>query len=153
MQFLSESVTCNRICFKNVIIYQILLRVYDSVMPVLFTPLLIKCYQIFSLISQVFAKLRYFFLIFTFMIIVTILCLFLFSFWLLQLFKEELSQVKEGMKQVNDLAHQLAISDVHLSMENARALEHLNSRWKVLQVEFIGRFDAASSTFSCRMCR
>ncbi|MEQ2277644.1 hypothetical protein XENORESO_005777, partial [Xenotaenia resolanae] len=49
------------------------------------------------------------------------------------LFKEELSQVKEGMKQVNELAHQLAISDVHLSMENARALEHLNSRWKVLQ--------------------
>uniref|UniRef100_A0A3B5MKT9 Dystrophin related protein 2 n=1 Tax=Xiphophorus couchianus TaxID=32473 RepID=A0A3B5MKT9_9TELE len=55
-----------------------------------------------------------------------------------KLFKEELSQVKEGMKQVNELAHQLAISDVHLSMENARALEHLNSRWKVLQVEFIG---------------
>lgn len=54
---------------------------------------------------------------------------------LLQLFKEELTQVKEGMKHVNDLAHQLAISDVHLSMENARALEHLNSRWKVLQVE------------------
>uniref|UniRef100_A0A3P8USV5 Dystrophin related protein 2 n=1 Tax=Cynoglossus semilaevis TaxID=244447 RepID=A0A3P8USV5_CYNSE len=50
-----------------------------------------------------------------------------------KLFKEELGQVKEGMKQVNDLAHQLAISDVHLSMENARALEHLNSRWKVLQ--------------------
>lgn len=53
----------------------------------------------------------------------------------LQLFKEELTQVKEGMKHINDLAHQLAISDVHLSMENARALEHLNSRWKVLQVE------------------
>uniref|UniRef100_A0A3B3U4B2 Dystrophin related protein 2 n=1 Tax=Poecilia latipinna TaxID=48699 RepID=A0A3B3U4B2_9TELE len=51
-----------------------------------------------------------------------------------KLFKEELSQVKEGMKQVNELAHQLAISDVHLSMENARVLEHLNSRWKVLQV-------------------
>ncbi|KAJ0002951.1 hypothetical protein NQD34_008100, partial [Periophthalmus magnuspinnatus] len=50
-----------------------------------------------------------------------------------KLFKEELTQVKEGMKHVNDLAHQLAISDVHLSMENARALEHLNSRWKVLQ--------------------
>lgn len=53
----------------------------------------------------------------------------------MQLFKEELTQVKEGMKHVNDLAHQLAISDVHLSMENARTLEHLNSRWKVLQVE------------------
>uniref|UniRef100_W5LQ57 Dystrophin related protein 2 n=1 Tax=Astyanax mexicanus TaxID=7994 RepID=W5LQ57_ASTMX len=50
-----------------------------------------------------------------------------------KLFKEELSQVKEGMKHINDLAHQLAISDVHLSMENARALEHLNSRWKLLQ--------------------
>lgn len=57
------------------------------------------------------------------------------SFW--QLFKEELTQVKEGMKHINDLAHQLAISDVHLSMENARSLEHLNSRWKVLQVEFM----------------
>lgn len=44
--------------------------------------------------------------------------------------------MKEGMKHINDLAHQLAISNVHLSMENARALEHLNSRWKVLQVEF-----------------
>uniref|UniRef100_A0A8C5H346 Dystrophin related protein 2 n=1 Tax=Gouania willdenowi TaxID=441366 RepID=A0A8C5H346_GOUWI len=50
-----------------------------------------------------------------------------------KLFKEELNQVKEGVKHINDLAHQLAISDVHLSMENARALEHLNSRWKVLQ--------------------
>ncbi|MCJ8733978.1 hypothetical protein PDJAM_G00230140 [Pangasius djambal] len=50
-----------------------------------------------------------------------------------KLFKEELTQVKEGMKQINDLAHQLAISDVHLSMENARALEQLNSRWKLLQ--------------------
>ncbi|XP_054647326.1 dystrophin-related protein 2 isoform X2 [Dunckerocampus dactyliophorus] len=50
-----------------------------------------------------------------------------------KLFKQELTQVKEGMKHVNDLAHQLAISDVHLSMENARALEHLNNRWKVLQ--------------------
>lgn len=38
------------------------------------------------------------------------------------------------MKHINDLAHQLAISDVHLSMENARALEHLNNRWKLLQV-------------------
>uniref|UniRef100_A0A671W5W0 Dystrophin related protein 2 n=1 Tax=Sparus aurata TaxID=8175 RepID=A0A671W5W0_SPAAU len=56
-----------------------------------------------------------------------------------KLFKEELTQVKEGMKHINDLAHQLAISDVHLSMENARALEHLNSRWKVLQVEFTER--------------
>lgn len=59
-----------------------------------------------------------------------------YSLVLLQLFKEELTQVKEGMKHINDLAHQLAISDVHLSMENTRALEHLNSRWKVLQVEF-----------------
>uniref|UniRef100_A0A673GVN2 Dystrophin-related protein 2-like n=1 Tax=Sinocyclocheilus rhinocerous TaxID=307959 RepID=A0A673GVN2_9TELE len=50
-----------------------------------------------------------------------------------KLFKEELTQVKEGMKHINDLAHQLAISDVHLSMENARALEHLNNRWKLLQ--------------------
>lgn len=64
------------------------------------------------------------------------LLLVLCSLVLLQLFKEELTQVKEGMKHINDLAHQLAISDVHLSMENARALEHLNSRWKVLQVEF-----------------
>ncbi|XP_056130505.1 dystrophin-related protein 2 [Lampris incognitus] len=50
-----------------------------------------------------------------------------------KLFKEELAQLKEGMKHINDLAHQLAISDVHLSMENARCLEHLNSRWKLLQ--------------------
>uniref|UniRef100_A0A8B9ZKR8 Dystrophin related protein 2 n=1 Tax=Anas platyrhynchos TaxID=8839 RepID=A0A8B9ZKR8_ANAPL len=34
---------------------------------------------------------------------------------------------------VNDLAHQLAISDVHLSMENSRTLEHINTRWKQLQ--------------------
>ncbi|KAK2838835.1 hypothetical protein Q7C36_013649 [Tachysurus vachellii] len=50
-----------------------------------------------------------------------------------KLFKEELTQVKEGMKHINELAHQLAISDVHLSMENAHALEQLNSRWKLLQ--------------------
>ncbi|CAB1325357.1 unnamed protein product, partial [Coregonus sp. 'balchen'] len=49
------------------------------------------------------------------------------------LFKEELTQVKEGMKHINDLAHELAISDVHLSMDNSRSLEHLNSRWKLLQ--------------------
>uniref|UniRef100_A0A3P8ZFS8 Dystrophin related protein 2 n=1 Tax=Esox lucius TaxID=8010 RepID=A0A3P8ZFS8_ESOLU len=45
----------------------------------------------------------------------------------------ELTQVKEGMKHLNDLAHQLAISDVHLSLDNTRSLEHLNSRWKLLQ--------------------
>uniref|UniRef100_A0AAZ3RDX1 Dystrophin related protein 2 n=1 Tax=Oncorhynchus tshawytscha TaxID=74940 RepID=A0AAZ3RDX1_ONCTS len=50
-----------------------------------------------------------------------------------KLFKEELTQVKEGMKHINDLVHELAISDVHLSMENSRSLEHLNSRWKLLQ--------------------
>lgn len=63
-----------------------------------------------------------------------------------QLFKEELTQVKEGMKHINDLAHQLAISDVHLSMENARSLEHLNSRWKVLQVEFMGGSGSGSGS-------
>ncbi|XP_039621963.1 dystrophin-related protein 2 [Polypterus senegalus] len=50
-----------------------------------------------------------------------------------KLFKEELGQVKEGMKHVNDIAHQLAIADVHLSGENARTLEQLNTRWKQLQ--------------------
>lgn len=63
------------------------------------------------------------------------LSLFSFSPSSLQLFKEELTQVKDGMKHINDLAHQLAISDVHLSMENARALEQLNSKWKLLQVD------------------
>ncbi|KAK6298847.1 hypothetical protein J4Q44_G00303570 [Coregonus suidteri] len=52
-----------------------------------------------------------------------------------KLFKEELTQVKEGMKHINDLAHELAISDVHLSMDNGRSLEHLNSRWKLLLSE------------------
>ncbi|KAM6427267.1 dystrophin-related protein 2 isoform 4-T6 [Liasis olivaceus] len=51
-----------------------------------------------------------------------------------KLFQEELSPVKDGVKLVNDLAHQLAISDVHLSMENSRALEQINTRWKQLQV-------------------
>ncbi|NXA45794.1 DRP2 protein, partial [Nothocercus julius] len=50
-----------------------------------------------------------------------------------KLFKEELSPVKDGVKVVNDLAHQLALSDVHLSMENSRTLEHINTRWKQLQ--------------------
>ncbi|KAB1252599.1 Dystrophin-related protein 2 [Camelus dromedarius] len=53
----------------------------------------------------------------------------------LKLFKEEFSPMKDGVKLVNDLAHQLAISDVHLSMENSRALEQINIRWKQLQVE------------------
>ncbi|XP_053129862.1 dystrophin-related protein 2 isoform X6 [Hemicordylus capensis] len=51
-----------------------------------------------------------------------------------KLFKEELSPMKDGVKLLNDLAHQLAISDVHLSMENSRALEQINTRWKQLQV-------------------
>ncbi|KAB0344733.1 hypothetical protein FD754_021659, partial [Muntiacus muntjak] len=51
----------------------------------------------------------------------------------LKLFKEEFSPMKDGVKLVNDLAHQLAISDVHLSMENSRALEQINIRWKQLQ--------------------
>ncbi|KFR10740.1 Dystrophin-related protein 2, partial [Opisthocomus hoazin] len=51
-----------------------------------------------------------------------------------KLFKEELSPVKDGVKVVNDLAHQLAISDVHLSMENSRTLEQINTHWKQLQV-------------------
>lgn len=42
--------------------------------------------------------------------------------------------MKDGVKAVNDLAHQLAISDVHLSMENSRTLEQINMRWKQLQV-------------------
>lgn len=42
--------------------------------------------------------------------------------------------MKDGVKVVNDLAHQLAISDVHLSMENSRTLEQINTRWKQLQV-------------------
>ncbi|XP_051486412.1 dystrophin-related protein 2 isoform X2 [Apus apus] len=50
-----------------------------------------------------------------------------------KLFKEELSPMKDGVKVVNDLAHQLAISDVHLSMENSRMLEQINTRWKQLQ--------------------
>nr|XP_020660367.1 dystrophin-related protein 2 isoform X2 [Pogona vitticeps] len=51
-----------------------------------------------------------------------------------KLFKEELSPLKDGVKVMNDLAHQLAISDVHLTMENSRALEQINTRWKQLQV-------------------
>uniref|UniRef100_A0A2I2Y8L3 Dystrophin related protein 2 n=1 Tax=Gorilla gorilla gorilla TaxID=9595 RepID=A0A2I2Y8L3_GORGO len=51
----------------------------------------------------------------------------------IKLFKEEFSPMKDGVKLVNDLAHQLAISDVHLSMENSQALEQINVRWKQLQ--------------------
>ncbi|KFQ57964.1 Dystrophin-related protein 2, partial [Pelecanus crispus] len=54
-----------------------------------------------------------------------------------KLFEEELSPMKDGVKVVNDLAHQLAISDVHLSMENSRTLEQINMRWKQLQVGWI----------------
>ncbi|XP_029463240.1 dystrophin-related protein 2 [Rhinatrema bivittatum] len=50
-----------------------------------------------------------------------------------KLFKEELAPMKDGVKLVNDLAHQLALSDVHLSMENARVLEQINTRWKQMQ--------------------
>nr|BAC28692.1 unnamed protein product [Mus musculus] len=57
----------------------------------------------------------------------------------IKLFKEEFSPVKDGVKLVNDLAHQLAISDVHLSMENSRALEQINIRWKQLQVSVAER--------------
>ncbi|XP_062917436.1 dystrophin-related protein 2 [Mobula hypostoma] len=50
-----------------------------------------------------------------------------------KVFKDELGGMKDGMKIANDLAHQLAISDVHLSTENAQRLEELTSRWKILQ--------------------
>ncbi|XP_042196722.1 dystrophin-related protein 2 [Callorhinchus milii] len=50
-----------------------------------------------------------------------------------KMFKEELGTVKDGMKLADDLAHQLAISDVHLSTENSQHLEELGFRWKVLQ--------------------
>lgn len=66
----------------------------------------------------------------------------------LQLFKEEISPVKDGMKLVNDLAHQLAISDVHLSMENSRALEQINIRWKQLQVEKPGMSHAEEPQYN-----
>ncbi|XP_041492868.1 dystrophin-related protein 2-like [Microtus oregoni] len=57
----------------------------------------------------------------------------------IKLFKEEFSPVKDGVKLVNDLAHQLAISDVHLSMENSRALEQINMGWKQLQASVAER--------------
>ncbi|KAG8447709.1 hypothetical protein GDO86_014998 [Hymenochirus boettgeri] len=50
-----------------------------------------------------------------------------------KLFKEELSPIKDTVKLSNDLAHHLALCDVHLSMENARELEHINGSWKQLQ--------------------
>ncbi|CAJ0947060.1 unnamed protein product [Ranitomeya imitator] len=50
-----------------------------------------------------------------------------------KLFKEEIAPIKDTNKMANDLAHQLALCDVHLSMENARELEQINSRWKQLQ--------------------
>ncbi|KAG2464040.1 DRP2 protein, partial [Polypterus senegalus] len=67
-----------------------------------------------------------------------------------KLFKEELGQVKEGMKHVNDIAHQLAIADVHLSGENARTLEQLNTRWKQLQVLFRFLGNGPSLPTKCR---
>lgn len=107
---------------------------------------LLSCYLTFSPVPDIFLYLLCFvFNLFSHLFHSALVSIFLspplslscsFFLVLLQLFKEELTQVKEGMKHINDLAHQLAISDVHLSMENARALEHLNSRWKVLQVEF-----------------
>ncbi|CAH2315649.1 dystrophin-related 2 isoform X1 [Pelobates cultripes] len=50
-----------------------------------------------------------------------------------KLFKEEMSPIKDTVKLANDIAHQLAVCDVHLSMENARELEQINNRWKQLQ--------------------
>lgn len=57
--------------------------------------------------------------------------------------------MKDGVKLVNDLAHQLAISDVHLSMENSRALEQLNTRWKQLQVRTSSRAASSSACLDC----
>ncbi|KAM8953415.1 dystrophin-related protein 2 [Pelodytes ibericus] len=54
-------------------------------------------------------------------------------------FKEEMSPIKDTVKLTNDLAHQLALCDVHLSMENARELEQINSRWKLLQTSVAER--------------
>ncbi|KAG7257970.1 hypothetical protein CRUP_007160, partial [Coryphaenoides rupestris] len=56
---------------------------------------------------------------------------------------EQAEGVRDAWEPVGDLfidalqdhidATKLAISDVHLSMDNARTLEHLNNRWKLLQ--------------------
>uniref|UniRef100_A0A4W5L1J0 Dystrophin related protein 2 n=1 Tax=Hucho hucho TaxID=62062 RepID=A0A4W5L1J0_9TELE len=52
-----------------------------------------------------------------------------------KLFQEELTQGQEGMKHVNQLAHQLTISSVPLSEDNTQGLQQLNTRWKLLEVQ------------------
>ncbi|XP_069800114.1 dystrophin-related protein 2 [Dendropsophus ebraccatus] len=56
-----------------------------------------------------------------------------------KLFKEEITPIKDTVKMANDLAHQLALCDVHLSVENARELEQINNRWKQLQTSVTER--------------
>ncbi|XP_040178678.1 dystrophin-related protein 2 [Rana temporaria] len=56
-----------------------------------------------------------------------------------KLFKEDMTSIKDTNKMANDLAHQLAVCDVHLSVENARELEQMNNRWKQLQTSVAER--------------
>ncbi|KAM9324198.1 dystrophin-related protein 2 [Gastrophryne carolinensis] len=54
-------------------------------------------------------------------------------------FKEELTPVRDTLKMANDLSHQLALCDVHLSLENAQQLEQMNACWKQLQASVAER--------------
>ncbi|XP_056395125.1 dystrophin-related protein 2 isoform X4 [Hyla sarda] len=56
-----------------------------------------------------------------------------------KLFKEEIMPIKDTIKMANDIAHQLALCDVHLSIENARELEQINNRCKQLQTSVTER--------------
>ncbi|XP_063314027.1 dystrophin isoform X2 [Pelobates fuscus] len=49
-------------------------------------------------------------------------------------FRAEIAPIKNNVNQVNDLAHQFAATDIHLSPYNFSCLEELNTRWKLLQV-------------------
>ncbi|XP_068104175.1 dystrophin-related protein 2 isoform X2 [Hyperolius riggenbachi] len=54
-------------------------------------------------------------------------------------FKEEMTPIKDTIKMANDIAHHLALCDVHLSIENARALEQINNHGKQLQASVAER--------------
>ena len=51
-----------------------------------------------------------------------------------QVFKEDMSPLRQDVCEVNELSGELAPLDVQLSSISSRQLDNLNMRWKLLQV-------------------
>lgn len=52
----------------------------------------------------------------------------------MQAFREEIAPLRQDVRFVNELSADLTPLDIQLSFTASRQLDHLNMRWKLLQV-------------------